>query len=533
MFPRKRILIKLSLINFFLIISPSACTLPTFPPPCSVDFLVTAINNANATPATTDTIELAQGCLYELDQIAYPISGDNGLPPIKSPIIINGNEAKIHRSLGNQQPHFRLFYISPSGDLTLNDLTLSGGIAINSSNPSDFYSNSGGAILNMGRLIISKCLITENMARRQGGGILNAGTMEITYSTISENQANIAVPSASAGGAGIYNQGNAVISHSTISGNGFTANWDGWDGIFNAQGAELDITNTTISGNAGLGIDNEGDVELMFVTFANNQAAFLCYGGDVIYTNTIFGPSSSPYGTCQGHAFAMHPQGANVDLDGSCSVTTISKNQLKLAPLGDYGGPTYTHALLEGSWAIDRANCRWPPYDQRGEPRPSGAGCDLGAYEFDADNPPGPLPLVGETPTVTVTPTVTTEPDLFGTILQLTMCWHGPGRAGPYEVISSIQPDTPVEVLGTGEGGGYVVVTNPKYKVPCWVEEGHIDIGQIDLSRLPVFEIPILILETPTGTVQTGCLVPMGGSAALECVVPCPDPALYTSTCTP
>lgn len=533
MFPRKQIQIKALFVTFALIISLSACTLPTFHPPCSVDFLIVAINNANATPATTDTIELAQGCLYELNQIAYSISGDNGLPPVESSIIINGNEATIHRNLDDQQPHFRLFYVSPSGNLTLKGLTLSGGIAVNSSNPSDFYSNSGGAILNMGVLVINKSLITKNMARRQGGAILNAGTMEITYSTISENQANVAVTSAMAGGAGIYNQGNAVISHSTISKNGFTENWDGWDGIFNAQGAELDITNTTISGNAGLGIDNEGDMELMFVTFADNRAAFLCYGGDVIYTNTIFGPSGSPYGTCQGHASAMHPQGENVDLDGSCSATTISEHQLNLAPLGDYGGPTYTHALMDGSWAIDAANCRWPPNDQRGEPRPSGAGCDLGAYEFDAGNPPGSLPLMGETPTMTVTPTATTASDLFGTILQLTMCWHGPGRAGPYEVISSIQPDTTVEVLGTGEGGGYVVVTNPKYKVPCWVEEGTIDIGQSDLSNLPIFKIPLLIVETPTGVPQTGCLVPKGGSAALECVVPCPDPILYSTKCTP
>jgi hypothetical protein len=532
MFSKVQIHMRVSVVTFFLVTCLSACTLPTFHPPCSVDFLIVAINNANATPATTDTIELAQGCLYELDQVAYPISGDNGLPPIESPIIINGNEATIHRILDDQQPYFRLLYISPAGDLTLNNLTLSGGIAVNPTNSSDFYSNSGGAILNMGRLIVHKSLITKNVARREGGGILNVGNMEITYSTISENQANVAVPSAMAGGAGIHNQGNAVISHSTISENGFTEGWDyGWDGIFNAQGAEMDITNSTISGNAGLGIDNEGDVELMFVTFANNQAAFLSYSGDVIFTNTIFGPSGTTYGTCQGHAIAMHPQGVNVDLDGSCGVTTIAEYQLNLAPLGDYGGPTYTHALLAGGWAIDAANCRGLQNDQRGEPRPSGAGCDLGAYEYN--DSPGSLPMQAATPTVTVTPTVTTEPELYGTTLQLTMCWHGPGRAGPYEVISSLQPDTRVEVLGTGEGGGYVVVTNPKYKVPCWVEEGHINIGQIDLSRLPVFEIPLLILETPTKTPKVGCLVFKGGSAALECVAPCPDPVKYPTKCDP
>lgn len=521
---------------FVLLIGLAACNFPNYHPPCSVDYLILAIENANATPAVTTTIELDPGCLYELDKVAFSLGGDNGLPAITSPIIINGNEATIHRSLGEYQPYFRLFYISPIGDLTLNNVTLSGGYIKNPADETDFFSNSAGAILNVGHLIVNKSTIRENIARQQGGGILNVGTMEITYSTISGNEALVGEEKgAMAGGAGIWNQGDAIISHSTISKNGFTEGWGeyGWDGIFNAQGAELDIINATISGNSGLGIDNEGDVELMFVTFADNLAAFVCFGGEITFTNTIFGPSFTHYGTCQGHTFAMHPQGVNVDLDGSCGVPTIPEQQLKLAPLGDYGGPTNTHALLQGSWAIDAANCRGLQNDQRGEPRPSGAGCDLGAYEFDTSNPPGPLPLVGETPTMTVTPTATTQSNLFGTILQLTMCWHGPGRAGPYEVISSLQPDITVEVLGTGEGGGYVVVTNPRYNVPCWVEESHIDIGQIDLASLPFYEIPLLILETPTGTPQAGCLVPKGGSSALECVMPCPDPILYSTKCTP
>jgi hypothetical protein len=45
--------------------------------------------------------------------------------------------------------------------------------------------------------------------------------------------------------------------------------------------------------------------------------------------------------------------------------------------------PTWTHALLPGSVAIDQI----PAYacevdeDQRGEPRPGGTMCDVGAFE--------------------------------------------------------------------------------------------------------------------------------------------------------
>ena len=49
---------------------------------------------------------------------------------------------------------------------------------------------------------------------------------------------------------------------------------------------------------------------------------------------------------------------------------------------GDNGGATATHALLEGSPAIDAADpdvC--PTADQRGVPRPQGPACDVGAVE--------------------------------------------------------------------------------------------------------------------------------------------------------
>lgn len=48
-------------------------------------------------------------------------------------------------------------------------------------------------------------------------------------------------------------------------------------------------------------------------------------------------------------------------------------------------GATATHALVAGSRAIDAGSCSGGSVmqDQRGVPRPHGAGCDIGAYEFD------------------------------------------------------------------------------------------------------------------------------------------------------
>ncbi|MEE9423722.1 MAG: choice-of-anchor Q domain-containing protein [Methylococcales bacterium] len=59
--------------------------------------------------------------------------------------------------------------------------------------------------------------------------------------------------------------------------------------------------------------------------------------------------------------------------------------------LNNNGGSTQTHNLSVDSVAIDAAgsDCPPPETDQRGIPRPQGAGCDIGAVEFqDIDVPP-------------------------------------------------------------------------------------------------------------------------------------------------
>lgn len=63
-----------------------------------------------------------------------------------------------------------------------------------------------------------------------------------------------------------------------------------------------------------------------------------------------------------------------------------------LDALGDNGGPTYTHALLGGSTAINAGdNALAPTTDQRGYLR-SGVS-DIGAFEFNGTPPPA-VPLV-------------------------------------------------------------------------------------------------------------------------------------------
>jgi hypothetical protein len=57
----------------------------------------------------------------------------------------------------------------------------------------------------------------------------------------------------------------------------------------------------------------------------------------------------------------------------------------KLGSLANYGGPTFTLALLPESPALDAADpLPAPPLDQRGFSRPAGDTPDIGAFEFGA-----------------------------------------------------------------------------------------------------------------------------------------------------
>jgi hypothetical protein len=88
-----------------------------------------------------------------------------------------------------------------------------------------------------------------------------------------------------------------------------------------------------------------------------------------------------------------------VNQGGGASSTTLNSQYL-LGPLQNNGGPTWTHALLAGSNAIDAGdpvqgcvdyNSILIPTDQRGAARLVGARCDIGAFEY---RPPLYLPLI-------------------------------------------------------------------------------------------------------------------------------------------
>src|SRR5438874_494935 len=107
----------------------SRCLLASFTA-TSVAELIADINAANAAGGS-NTITLAAGTTFKLNAVVNGFNGSNGLPQISAGdnLTIIGNANTIQRSTTRGTPAFRLFNIDYGASLTLNNLTLSGGLS--------------------------------------------------------------------------------------------------------------------------------------------------------------------------------------------------------------------------------------------------------------------------------------------------------------------------------------------------------------------------------------------------------------------
>ena len=211
----------------------------------------------------------------------------------------------------------------------------------------------------------------------KANGITNGGTLTLRDSTVSDNAAF-----------GIYNGDGASITvlNTTVSGND-----EGGHGIDN-DGLAL-VINSTISGND---VFNDGSLTLLSSTLSNDQGEYALGTGASAPTTVV--ANTLVRGDCENNR-PLTSDGYNIESPGNAcgfgqesDQVEATAEELNLGPLQDNGGPTETHALLQGSIAIDQipeADCE-ADTDQRGEPRPAGAAdrlyCDKGAFEWQPLN---------------------------------------------------------------------------------------------------------------------------------------------------
>ncbi len=339
---------------------------------CSLREAITNINDgtgtyndctATGTYGTNDEIILPAGTYTNNIAGADEDNNATGDLDILSPVTITGAGADVTFIDGGGID--RVLHIS-GVTVTISGVTIQNGNV----------TGAGGGIYNYnGTLTVTSSTISSNSASQNGGGIATIGRvpLTVTSSTILNNSAGVH-------GGGIYSifSSSVTVTNSTISGNsaiGNAASTGG--GIRNSTSSSLTVINSTITDNtappsSGGGINSGGP------------------GASASLRNTIVASSSGggqTGGDCSG---TITDNGNNLDSDGTCNwtqSTSISNANPILGPLQYNGGPTWTHALITGSPAIDAgdpATCANSPVsgvDQRGVPRPQGPVCDIGAFE--------------------------------------------------------------------------------------------------------------------------------------------------------
>lgn len=340
-----------------------------------------------------DTIVVPAGH-YHLD--LAPSSGGGRLN-VTHGVRIQGAGAGV--TVIDQDRHDIVIYVT-GGDVEINNVTLEGGESQSGGGlridgpaklsltdaavrESSAFTGGGGLLVNIGATAtLRRVSVLDNTTLGAfGGGLWNKGETWIYDSTFANNISNRA--------GAIRNTGNLNLRNVTISGNQANSPEAGTGGL--SQNGFAVLNNVTITGNTGVGNDPSSFRGGGLQTTA---------GKLTVVKNSIIAGNDGGGGPndCDGALTADSKYNLIGDSEG-CTITSFAFTYaLDVSPglgaLGDHGGPTQTQVPAFASPALDTAYGFPPPAadaceprDQRGVPRPQGAGqCDMGAVEVTSAN---------------------------------------------------------------------------------------------------------------------------------------------------
>jgi hypothetical protein len=269
--------------------------------------------------------------------------------------------------------------------------------------------NASGGAISSSSVTVSRSTLDGNSTAgfRAGGGAISATELTVSQSTLSLNST-----------AGSQATGGAIIAHSdmalhqsTLSGN-YTTGSDAPGGAIFCRN-QLMVSQSTITGNhsdlSSAGGIFSSSLSTSPITIQNSiLAGNLDVGG--YYRDLQKSSSSLPIvshsliGNNNGTGLTA-TVGSTPDANGNFIGSAGSSINPQLGPLQNNGGPTFTHAPLSGSLALNRGNntlipsdtldldgdantTEQVPFDQRGWrfARIFGGTVDMGAYESQALN---------------------------------------------------------------------------------------------------------------------------------------------------
>jgi CSLREA domain-containing protein len=335
---------------------------------------------------------------------------------------------------------------------------------------------------------------------------LSGGQLTVVDSTVADNH-----------GAALDNIGFTTVERSTFSRNGVywwelenTPNYT----IKSSALASLALNNVTISGNSPscsgpcVVVLNSGRLSLSHVTlFDNDIAGIETYNARIgsrrpvtRVEHSIIAGNEGP--NCSGEE--SDSLGHNLFDDSSCDIdfrlgdiSIPDGEDLLLGPLADNGGPTWTHALLSGSPAIDAAGTDCLATDQRGEARPDFYYCDIGAFELLWESPiasdhPKPFPIPPSSSEDMVPPEVP-----LASFTKNANCRRGPSTA--YGIVTSLLEGQDVMLEGRNADNSWWWVLIPESTAHCWVSDTVVEVSGV-VAELPLIAAPPLPTDTPTPT---------------------------------
>lgn len=349
-----------------------------------------AINAANQ--ASGDTVLVPAG-RYKLTQPAghlLDVTGDMTLAGS------GAGSTTIEQTVAG----INVLNVGASATVTIDGVTLTGGHALGSE--ADPAGAQGGGILSAGTLTLRDSMVSGNEAEGysfpclaacgggtvyepgMGGGIDSTGPLRIINSTVSGNTAQSGA-GAGAYGAGIYSSSKLIAVNSTIAGNaglgGSGAGLGG--GIFQAGGtlklANVTLVRNTVDGTAGSTTSKGGNLYLWGSIHSSVKNSLIAMGAAGAGNNCAGGTLTSA--------------GYNLTDQDNCGLakpSDVHSANAGIRTLSYVGGQTDTVGLQSDSPAINGGNphgCadasgRQIRTDERGVPRPQGARCDIGAFEF-------------------------------------------------------------------------------------------------------------------------------------------------------
>jgi hypothetical protein len=401
-----------------------------------------AIDTA-ATDADDTEIVLAAGATYQLTVCGAAedanASGDLdiiGTVAVET-LTITGNGATIEQTCADE----RVIDDDDNDLLTIDGVIITGGdtpddgggidtsapFELTNSTVSDNHADSdGGGVESAFGGTFTNVVVSGNTSGGEGGGIDGSGGGAVVTVTDSLIEGNTSV----APGGGVYASGGGVVTTvtgSTFVGNTSTGSVGGGLAAFGG-GSVVEVDNSTFTENTaahggGLGTGGAGTQTLRHLTFLDNVATIS--GSELTDSFDANSPGFSTiamFGTIlqsfDGAVCELNDpvssEGHNIETGDSCGLAD-GTDQTGFdgdffESLADNGGPTPTLLPAFGNVVVDAipvADCNpTVTVDQRGVPRPDGAGCDIGAVEGQGDEPP-PEPPPVEPP---VEPPVGPEP---------------------------------------------------------------------------------------------------------------------------